>query len=318
MLRVRTILLPTDRSDCAERAYAPAAELAATFGATLRVVRVTGWDFDPPHIASPTTWDDVARDLRLPPGQEPPRGPIHIEEVPSPVYMTVRRSMPHVGLPTPPAMILREYAVQHEVDLIAMATHGRRGLRRFLMGSVAEELVRTAERPVLTIPCEGRGLGDVVLAPVDFSEGSREALRYAKEIAAQRGAALHVLHVVETPLPTLPYLARRSHPPADEVAADARADLDQFVRGTPGPDLDPVVGVVQGAPAFAIRDYAAEVGVGIVVVSTRGRTGLDPLLMGGVAERLLRIAPCPVLTIHPGGRSLLPEAGAAPRALDPA
>lgn len=318
MLRARTILVPTDRSECAERAYAPAAELAAYFGADLRVVHVAEWPLDPPADVDPITWDDVAHDLRLPPGQEPPRGPVPIVEVPAPTYTPTRPPLAReVGLPMPTAVVLRDYALQHEVDLIVMATHGRRGLRRFLMGSVAEELVRTAECPVFTIPCEGQHVLDgVVLAPVDFSEGSREALRYAKEIAARRGAALHVLHVVEMPMSVPAYLAKWGIRSAPEMMDLARADLEQLVRETPGPALDPTVSVVQGVAAFAIRDYATDVGAGIVVLSTQGRTGFDRLMMGSVAERFLRIAPCPVLTIHPGGRSLLAEAG-EPRALDP-
>jgi nucleotide-binding universal stress UspA family protein len=311
MLRIRTILVPTDRSDCAEHAYAPAAELAAYYGATLRVVHVLEWEPDPSDDANPTMWEDVTHDLHLPPGQEPPHGPIPIEEVDSPIYIPIRKSTPDIGLRTPPAIVLRDYALSHEVDLIVMATHGRRGIRRFLMGSVAEELVRTAECPVFTIPCEARGLGEVVLAPVDFSEGSREALRYAKEIAARRQVALHVLHVVEAST-SPPYLVSRVVRPADEVAADARVCLDQFVRETPGPIPDPVMHVVTGAPAYAIRDYATEVGAGIVVVSTRGRRGLDRLIMGSVAERFLRLAPCAVLTIHPSGRSLLTEGAGTP------
>ncbi len=311
MLRARTILVPTDRSECAERAYAPAAELAASFGATLRIARVAEWDLDPSDLVNPTTWDDVAHNIRLPPGQEPPRGPIPIEEVPSPIHIQARWATPGVGLRTPAAIVLREYALRHEVDLIVMATHGRRGVRRFLMGSVAEELVRTAECPVFTIPCEGSGLGDVVLAPVDFSEGSREALRYAKEVAARRGAALHVLHVVETPTWPAPYPVSLGFRPVSEVVADALVALEAFERETPGPALDPIVRVVTGVPAASIRDYATEAGAGIVVISTRGRSGFDRLIMGSVAERFLRMAPCPVLTIHPGSRSLL-DGGAEP------
>lgn len=318
MLRIRTILLPTDRSDCAEHAYAPAAELAAYFGADLRVVHVAEYDPSPSDAINPTLWEDVTRDLRLPPGQEPPRGPIDIEEVPAPIHVPVRRSMPEVGLRMPPVLVLREYALRHEVDLIVMATHGRRGFRRFLMGSVAEELVRTVACPVFTVPCEARGLGDMVLAPVDFSEGSRVALRYAMEIAARRGVALHVLHVVGTSTSPMPYLASRGGQPGSKprVAGRARTALEQFVHETPGPVKDPVVRVVTGVPVYsAIRDYAIEAGAGIVVVSAWGRMGFERLIMGSVAERFLRIAPCPVLTVHPGGRSLLPEVGEASQAL---
>ncbi len=307
MVPVHTILVPTDLSACAERAYAPAAGLAARYGADLRVVRVAEYDLEPAAYVSPTTWDDVAAGLRLPPGLEPPRGPIHVEEVPSPVYVPVRRSMPDVGLRKPAAMVLREYAAEHDVDLIVMATHGRRGFRRFLMGSVAERLVRTAPCPVLTVPCEGDASGDVVVAPVDFSDSSREGLAYAKSVAAQRGVPLHVVHVVDTSAALIPALVGPGLRRLADVEADVRGDLERFVRETPGPRLDAVVmSVVEGDPAYAVRDYAAGVAAGVIVVATQGRTGFDRLVMGSVSERLLRLAPCPVLTVPPptarGGR----------------
>ena len=300
MLQIRTILVPTDRSACAERAYAPAVELAARYGAKLRVVHVSEPGFNLVDIA-PVTWDDIAQDLRLPNGHPPPSGPIHIEEIEA------------SGLP---AQTLLDYAREHDVDLVVMGTAGRRGFARLFLGSVAEELVRQADRPVLTVPCHDVPDGGPVVAPVDFSDGSREALRLAGALARERGAAVHALHVVEWPTELPPYLLGVGLPALPDVLDRAQVELAAFVAATVGPDVVTAVRVrLGGLAAYAVAEYAREVAAGLVVISTHGRTGLDRLLMGSVAERVVRMAPCPVLTVRPGTRGLLPAPSEAATAV---
>ncbi|HEX8386818.1 MAG TPA: universal stress protein [Rubricoccaceae bacterium] len=294
MLQIRTVLVPTDRSPCAEKAYAPAVALAARHGAALRVVHVSkagGRLQDDVYL----TADDVAHDLRL--SSEPGsagRPPV-FEEV--------------TALHASPALDILAHARAHDVDVIVMGTHGRLGSGHFLLGSVTEHVVRLADRPVLTVPCDPLHEGGPVVAAVDFSEGSATALLYAKELAAERGAALHALHVVEWAVDPQPYLYGLEVPALADVLARARVELAAFVAAA-GPDVVPVVRArVGGLAAFAVADYAREVEAGLVVISTHGRTGLSRMLLGSVAERVVRTAPCPVLTVHPDGRGLLPLAG---------
>ena len=293
MLQIRTILVPTDRSACAERAYGPAADLAARTGAEVRVVHVAE-PGGPAADLSPTTWDDVAAGLHLPDGVAPPSGPVLIEEV-----QTI----------LPAARALLGYANDHDADLIVMGTSGRRGLARMVLGSVAEEIVRTAERPVLCVPCHDAPRGGPVVVPVDFSEGAHEALSHAKALAAARGAALHVFHVVEWPSSPPPYLANLRFPHIDEILRNAQEELDRFVAGTPGPDV-PTTAYVQagGFVGRSVVQYAGAVGASLLVTATHSRKGFDRLTMGSVTESVLRTAPCPVLTLHPGDRGLLADA----------
>lgn len=291
MLQIRTVLVPTDRSFCAERAYAPAAELAALHGAALRMVTVSktgGRRPDDLHL----TPDDVAHDLRL--ASEPAGG--------RPVFETV------TAVHAEPALDILDHAREQDVDVIVMGTHGRLGFGHILLGRVTERVVRLADRPVLTVPCDYPHEGGPVVAAVDFSEGSRVALLYARELAASRGAALHALHVVEWPVDPPPYLFGFEVPAVSDVLARAQAELDTFVAGA-GPDVVAVVRArVGGLAAFSVADYAREVEAGLIVISTHGRTGLSRLLLGSVAERVVRTAACPVFTVHPDGRSLLPHA----------
>ena len=295
MLQIRTILVATDRSACAERAYAPAAEFAAHAGARVHIVHVSEFGHNPDGDATAVSWDDVAQDLRLPAGQTPPSGPVQIEEVQSIL---------------PPARALLGYAHDHDADLIVMGTSGRRGLARMFLGSVAEEIVRTAERPVLCVPCHDAPQDGPVLVPVDFSAGSHEALRHGKALAAERGAPLHVFHVVEWPSSPPPYLAKLRFPHIREILQSAQEELDRFVAGTPGPAA-PTTAFVQagGFVGGSVVEYARTVGASLLVLATHGRTGFDRLTMGSVAESVLRSASCPVLALHPGDRGLLASAG---------
>src|SRR5690606_34769986 len=101
------------------------------------------------------------------------------------------------------APAILQYARDQEMDLVVMGTHGRRGLRRLFLGSVAEEVVRLSVCPVLTVhagPIRSEALFGDILVPIDFSPHSKAALRAAASLAPELGASLDLLHVVEEPL----------------------------------------------------------------------------------------------------------------------
>jgi nucleotide-binding universal stress UspA family protein len=147
-----------------------------------------------------------------------------------------------------------------------------------------------------------------ILVPVDFSPFSHHALRYAARLAGQVGAAVELLHVVEefsygafseVYVPNIPDMMQ-------EVINDASARLASlketaFPHGT---DVETMVFV--GRPASAIVDRARAGAFDLIVMGTHGRTGLSHMFMGSVAERVVRTAPCAVLTVRGG------EAAAAP------
>lgn len=140
-----------------------------------------------------------------------------------------------------------------------------------------------------------------ILAPSDFSSHSEQALRYACGLAERFGAELHIIHVLSEIVPTGPDpLLIPAMPPQfyEEDEARAKEALKGVVKpgwGTP-PGL--VTAVRWGSPAEAIVDYAAENQADLLVIATHGRTGLSHVLLGSVAERIVREAPCPVLTIR--------------------
>lgn len=140
-----------------------------------------------------------------------------------------------------------------------------------------------------------------VLAPTDFSESSEEALRQACWLAERFGAELHVLHVLTEIVPTGPDpLMMPVMPPKfyQDDEDKARKTLESVVKCDWGNPQSVKTAVRWGSAAEAIVDYAAEQAIDLIVISTHGRTGLSHILLGSVAERIVREAPCPVLTIR--------------------
>jgi universal stress protein A len=148
-----------------------------------------------------------------------------------------------------------------------------------------------------------------ILVATDFGEAADNALGYGRELATKFGATLHVLHVAENVYITAfgaetyasfaPDLQRDIEESAHRRLREAVIDSDGS-----GPRTVPVV-MTSSSPAFAIVDYAREHKIDLVVMGTHGRTAVQHLLMGSVAERVVRLAPCPVLTVRSSERDFV-------------
>lgn len=132
-----------------------------------------------------------------------------------------------------------------------------------------------------------------ILCPVDFSTLGQAALETATSLARDRGSKLLIAHVQE---PSLAYIGGEFYYGVEEPS---RGELEKMLRAVV--PTDPNVGyehrLVTGEPAQTIVDLAETEGVDMIVLTTHGRTGLSRLLMGSVAEEVVRKANCPVLTI---------------------
>jgi len=140
-----------------------------------------------------------------------------------------------------------------------------------------------------------------ILAPTDFSAHAENAVRYACGLAERLGAELHLLHVLSAIIPTgpdplfAPVLLPDSY---HESELHARAALETLLDPSWGSPRSVAVAVRWESPVEGIVDYAREAAIDLVVIATHGRTGLSHVLLGSVAERIVREAPCPVLTIR--------------------
>ncbi len=300
MLTIQRILVPTDLSAGAEEALRHAAFLADWYDAELHLLNVVGRHMHRyEEMRARFPYDGEALDRVLQPeGGVERHLPVHDE------LAIVQEQVEHASPPT----VIAEYAEANDVDLIVMGTRGRRGVDRLLMGSVAEEVVRTTACPVLTVldgleVAPGQAFRRI-LVPVDFSEPSRLAIDHATELAGTYGAEVDLLHVVEeVSLPTA-YGVEPIGFAVPEIVDNSEKALARMAEEEIGYE-HVAVEVRPGYPSTTILDYVDERNVDLVVIATHGRTGLDRLLMGSVAEKVVRRASCPVFTVKHRGRSLV-------------
>ncbi len=306
MLALKKILFPTDFSRCAEQAQAHALALAQQYGAELHMLHANAALEYAPHVLAqqfPNHEQITAqlRELAL----RHMSAALSAREAEQVRVQQVYQN----GISVAPVIL--SYASANDIDLIVMGTHGRRGLGHLLLGSVAEEIVRMATCPVLTIrerktPTVATKL-ERIFVPVDFSEPSRQALLYAKVLAQSHGARLQLLHVVEDLRYPSFYMAERFayFDLRPEVATRAQEELEQFYRDTIDAQVSADLHVIEGGAPYEIVKFAEKQASDLIVIATHGLTGLEHLLMGSVAENVVRRASCPVLTVKTFGKSLL-------------
>jgi universal stress protein A len=146
-----------------------------------------------------------------------------------------------------------------------------------------------------------------ILVPFDFSEPATRALGWGRTLAERFGSALHLLHVVPNPnapaayLPFAGEMPAAFYVPAGAVESYMKEADDQLERVLSSADREAFRArafVVAGDARMEILEHAAQERVDLIVMGTHGRTGASHLLLGSVAERVVRAAPCPVLTVR--------------------
>jgi nucleotide-binding universal stress UspA family protein len=202
----------------------------------------------------------------------------------------------HVGEGKAAEEILRT-ALERHCDLIVMGTHGRKGLRRVLAGSVAESVLREAPCPVLAVRTPENPWNapqvQTILHPVDLSDESEHALQIARALARDLGARLILLHVAPIEVLMNGTMAVGMSP---HVYRDALHKLRERIDG---PDLKYVVEsrLERGEAGDEVIRVADETACDLIVMGTHARTRLHRMLLGSVAESVLRRARCPVLAV---------------------
>jgi len=211
---------------------------------------------------------------------------------------------------TPAPGILR-YADENQCTMIVMGTHGRRGFRALVLGSVAQEVIRFAPCPVFTV--SGRDAeqshNDMmhrILVPIDFSRHAIGALKYARSFADQIGASMEIIHIVEDTFHPAFYgpFHQSIYDVNPEIEGLSRRNIVRLLERTGGYDQRTNIEVFKGHPSRDIATWAKKHGSDLIVMATHGLTGMQHLFIGSVAERTVQLAPCPVVTIHV---DILPE-----------
>ncbi len=295
MQSFRTILFAADFSQNSHDAFRLACSLAADSNTRIVVL----------HVDAPTLVGEEPVHFGPASGQAPAAGhvPDRVEAIKERLRQLYAPDRPidveyRVEDGDAASAILR-LAVQVGANLIAMGTHGRRGLDRLMAGSVATAVLRGADCPVLALRAVPGALkpGEIhaILHPTDFSQSSESAALVARSLARELGTRLIILHVG-------PVQALVDGTVAAEVDPRFYRDaLEDVRKRLDGPDLKYQVEIrlSLGRDREEILQVAHEVGCGLIVMGTHGRTGLGRLLMGSVAESVMTRASCPVLIVKP-------------------
>lgn len=293
MLNIKRILMPTDLSVCAEHGMRQAVLWCERYGADLHIFHVVA-DTEPGSVKDKKERAKIAV-------------ADHIERY-EPFGFETKLELRFGG---PAAKQIAQYVGDESIDLVVMGTHGRMGLSGIFMGSVAESVLREAPCPVLVVPMHERELGEAppsrILVPVDFSDWSHNAVSYAKTIAETHGAKILLLHVIEDVVLPDFYLAAGSalFLQEPEIRRKSEERLKMLFRSAGGPDVPMEAHVINGRAALDIAGFAEAKEVDFIVLPTSGLSGLNRLLIGSVAEKVVRRAVCPVLTLKPFGRQLI-------------
>ncbi len=197
-----------------------------------------------------------------------------------------------------PAERIHAFALGYRPSLIAMSTHGRTGISRWIRGSVAERVLRIAPYPVLL--ANPFGLADReelrfrrILVPLDGSDASAEILPVVKDFASHYESEVLLHMAVEIPqIEPLVY-------PLMISTEDAQMRLEPFRAGLPG--IRVLISTSLGSPAATIVDTAEREKADLVAMTTHGRTGASRWAFGSVAEQVIRHCPCPLLVKRTGG-----------------
>jgi nucleotide-binding universal stress UspA family protein len=293
-MSIDSILIPTDGSAPADRATQHALSLASQFDATVHALAVVNLQ----QAAGPFNaggLDATFVDRLQNQADEAVQHVANKWAQPDRFHGSVTEGIP--------SKVILDYVGDNDIDLVAMGTHGRTGLRRFVLGSVTEHVLRESPVPVLatgasedepTLPYRN------VLVPTDGSDCATAAVDHALSIAAACGATLHALNVVDdsiivgSPGGVLPENYLDSLEDMGEEATEALAE-----RAT---EQGVVVetAVEKGRPGDGIKAYASDNEIDIVVMGTHGRSGVERFLLGSTTEQVIRTGTCPVLAVPDG------------------
>lgn len=209
------------------------------------------------------------------------------------------------------ADVILDYSEKTDIDLIVMATHGRSGVTRWVLGSVADKVLHSVRIPLFLVNsklAEGGALERKtfrrLLLPLDGSDTGEAAVPYAEELARKTNARVLLLSVA---LPAYRIAASQDYPGVDlEPIIKAQREASENYLGGIEARLKQKGIVVSsetlvGSPAESILDYAKQKQVDLIAMSTHGRSGFGRWILGSVTDKVTRAAELPVVVIRASG-----------------
>jgi nucleotide-binding universal stress UspA family protein len=308
-LSIQNIVVPIDFAKMSIQAIKTASRLARRFAAFVHLAHVRQFDYAADFVAPAPPFVPFSF---MPYEQEGERG------VAKKLNALAREdgvssANCHVLSGAPPFDEICRLAQQIPADLIVMPTHGYTGLKHVFLGSTAERVVQHSPCPVFVVRPRKRksktgrtSTAHTILVPVDFSGCSRGGLRYAIGFANESGARIILLHATYleyiyssegTALYDIPALQKTAR-------KNAERHMRELVRTVNFGRVKFETAFTDGSPVTDICAFAKDHDVDLIITSTHGLTGLKHVLIGSIAEQVVRHAPCSVLVVpsHPKTR----------------
>jgi len=296
MISFKRILFPTDFSNCSAEALKYALFVANTFGSELHIFHAVVLHKEDPYNLNLhfPNYDELQRVV----------DEIAVNKIDGvftnhqiddlKIFKAKER-----GIAAGPLIL--DYSEKNEIDLIVMGTHGHRGLTYLLLGSVAEEVLRLAPCPVLTVRGKNNKVDSPkrILIPIDFSDYSLHALQYGIELAKKFTASLDLLHVVKEPVPTT-FSMVMNEDSIDQMYQKAmKKSEEELVKigNSMEVDVKYKTHVISGPIAKRIVESADRNDIGLIIMGSHGLTGIMRFLLGSNTEKVLRQVDSPVLTV---------------------
>ena len=293
----KQIICATDFSDLSNRAIPYAVSLTREFSAKLYFCHVIG-------LPSTAIYGEILLD----PTEQQNKAIRYAHEQLSSLIDPYRLNWEAIIATGHTAEEISRLAQEKSADLVIAASHGRSGLKRFLLGSVTERLMRILPCPLLIIPEPAADTSDFMDQPLtfqriligcDFSPDADLAFRYGLSLAQEFQSELHLVHVIEKP--TDPNSINPALEAEDNIRSVRRDHFMEKLAALIPPEAmnwcSPTRVLREGRPDEELTRYAVTQGIDLIVLGVRGQGLVEKLFVGSTTDRVVRWAPCPVLSV---------------------
>ncbi|HEU0273840.1 MAG TPA: universal stress protein [Candidatus Udaeobacter sp.] len=301
-LSIKNILVPIDFSKLSVEAIAIAKWLAQRFGATIHLTHVHQWQY-PADFMGPVMSSEF-----LPEERQDKHLAEELKSIANKAGLS-SRDQTHLRKGISAFHEICNLAREISADLIVLPTHGYTGLKHVFLGSTAERVVQHAPCPIFVVRQAGKRSAKEspdykkILVPVDFSGCSQKGLQYAIGFANELGAEITLLYAtylgyvyscVGTALYDIPGLQAAAR-------KNAQRQMRKLVQAADFGRVKFETVFTEGSPVLDICDFAKSQDVDLIISSTHGLTGFEHALIGSIAEKVVRHAPCSILVVpsHP-------------------
>ena len=299
IVQVKSIICTTDFSELSDHAISYGISLARNFGAKLYLCHVI-------DLSSAAMYGDV---ITYSVGQQ--------NRLLNYAHESLRQQMGEPSVEWEPlvtightASEIARLAEDRGVDLVISTSHGRSGLKRVVLGSVTERLMRTLPCPLLVVRSpqhhfsaagEQKMRLERILVGCDFSPDSNLAFEHGLSLAQEFQSQLFLAHVIEPQV--YKELLKPAPEPGAEMEKDLRQQLNEKLRAMLPEEAynrcKPTTVLLAGRPHVELTKYAVVQNVDLIVLGVRGRGLVESLLIGSTTARVIRETPCPVLSVRP-------------------